>query len=286
MVYLVERLEYQSSRVFSTAVSILFRHCIYLRTSLQFTQDHRRWKLHLTSNTSNQNLMRKCSRGWILEWLGWTHCCGGLFLVSFGLIIGRFVRFVAIIGWCSDASWEAFLRPFGSKSRFADSENKLRSSLIQCMSSWAAEDVESGNSYRRFANSNWIIFTYCILLLLCNFSRIIAIHRPIGLVDAQQKTRGKADDKHVLKAVAAYPVQGASSKLQRIINDPKASIPTYRTMPVFFFFFLKKSLLRSWILFAPFFQMISICSHGSCQSQGSNALVSDLEEPVFWIVSN
>ena len=228
--------------------------------------------------------MRKCSRGWILEWLGWTHCCGGLFLVSFGLIIGRFVRFVAIIGWCSDASWEAFLRPFGSKSRFADSENKMRSSLIQCMSSWAAEDVESGNSYRRFANSNWIIFTYCILLLLCNFSRIITIHRPIGLVDAQQKTRGKADNKHVLKAVAAYPVQGASSKLQRIINDPKASIATYHTM--LSFFFLKKSLLRSWILFAPFFQMISICSHGSCQSQGSNALVSDLEEPVFWIVSN
>lgn len=155
-----------------------------------------------------------------------------------------------VMQWCKLI---AFLRPFGSKSRFADSENKLRSSLIQCMSSWAAEDVESGNSYRRFANSNWIIFTYCILLLLCNFSRIIAIHRPIGLVDAQQKTRGKADDKHVLKAVAAYPVQGASSKLQRIINDPKASIPTYRTMPVFFFFFSEEILTSKLDSLCPIF---------------------------------
>ena len=112
--------------------------------------------------------------------------------------------------------------------------DRLARKQIQCMSCARCGIWKVLSQVCEF-KLNHIYLLHLVLLLLCNFSRIIAIHRPIGLVDAQQKTRGKADNKHVLKAVAAYPVQGASSKLQRIINDPKASIATYHTMLFFFF---------------------------------------------------
>ena len=79
------------------------------------------------------------------------------------------------------------------------------------------------------------------LLLLCNFSRIIAIHRPIGLVDAQQKALEKnwrrtcSEGSCCLCTLISHHSLFAFP-LQSIMNHPKANIPPYRTMPLLVFF--------------------------------------------------